>query len=123
LHEDQGVNLHALKAGIVSFLAAIVASLCCLLPLGVVLLGLDSGSFVLVTAQYRAIFVPMGIVGVALGYMFYFREKRRCNSLGCAIAGRKTNLTLLIFATIIVSLAAGLDFLPELVLKILQGVV
>ena len=68
------MNIQSLRAGIVSFSAAIVASLCCLLPLAVVLLGLGSGAFMMVTMQYRSIFLPAGVVGVALGYLLYFRE-------------------------------------------------
>jgi len=115
------VNLHSLKAGIVSFSAAIVASLCCLLPLAVVLLGLGSGAFMMVTMQYRSIFLPAGVVGVALGYVLYFRETRRCNSLGCSFVGRKTNLALLLIATVVVSVAIILDIFPVLTSEILQG--
>jgi len=115
------VNLHSLKAGIVSFSAAIVASLCCLLPLAVVLLGLGSGAFMMVTMQYRSIFLPAGVVGVALGYLLYFREKRHCNSLGCSFVGRKTNLTLLLIATVVVSVAIVLDIFPALTSEMLQG--
>jgi len=50
----------------------------------------------MVTMQYRSIFLPIGVVGVALGYYFYFREKRRCTNLGCAVAGGKVNLVLLL---------------------------
>src|SRR6266576_1893181 len=83
-HEVEFMKLETLKAGLVSLSAAIVASLCCLLPLIVVLLGLGSGAFMMVTMQYRAIFLPVGVLGVGLGYYFYFREKRRCRSVACA---------------------------------------
>lgn len=115
------LNLGNFKVGLVSFSSAIIASLCCLLPLAVVLLGLGSGAFMMVTMQYRSIFLPIGVLGVALGYYFYFREKRRCTSLGCAFAGGNVNLTLLLFATVIVAGALVLDFFPELTSNILQG--
>jgi uncharacterized membrane protein len=115
------VNLHSVKAGIVSFSAAIVASLCCLLPLAVVILGLGSGAFMMVTMQYRSIFLPAGIIGVALGYLLYFRERRRCNSLGCSFVGRKTNLALLLIATVVVGAAIILDIFPALTSEMLQG--
>ena len=101
--------------------SAVVASLCCLLPLVVVLLGLGSGAFMTVTMQYRSVFLPMGVIGVGLGYYFYFREKRRCSSAGCAFAGGKTNLALLFFASVIVAAALVLDAFPELTSNILQG--
>ena len=116
------MNLHSLKAGTVSFSAAVVASLCCLLPLAVVLLGLGSGAFMMVTMQYRSIFLTTGVIGVALGYLLYFREKGRCNSLGCNFVGRKTNFALLLIATVVVSVAIILDIFPALTSEVLQGV-
>lgn len=116
------LDLTSLKAGLVSFSAATVASLCCLLPLAVVLLGLGSGAFMMVTMQYRSIFLPVGIIGVTLGYWLYFRERRRCDSLGCAFVGRKTNIALLMLATFIVGGAIILDLFPELTSDVLQGV-
>lgn len=115
------MKLQGLKAGIVSFSAAVVASLCCLLPLAVVVLGLGSGAFMMVTMQYRSIFLPTGVIGVVLGYLLYFREKRRCNSLGCSFVGRKTNLTLLLIATVVVGVAIILDIFPALTSEMLQG--
>ena len=116
------MNIPSLKAGIVSFSAAVVASLCCLLPLTVVLSGLGSGAFMMVTMQYRSIFLPVGVIGVSLGYFLFFREKRRCNSLGCSFVGRKTNLALLLIATMVVGVTIILDAFPELTSGILQGV-
>ena len=114
------MTFNDLKAGLVSFSAALVASLCCLLPLAVVALGLGSGAFMITTMKYRSIFLPTGIIGVAVGYLLYFREKRRCNSLGCSFVGRKTNLALLLVATIVVSAAIILDIFPNFTAEILE---
>ncbi len=114
------MNPGNLKAGLVSISSAIVSSLCCLLPLTVVLLGLGSGAFMMVTMQYRTIFLPIGVIGVALGYYFYFREKRRCTNLGCAFAGGKVNLVFLAIGTVMVVAALVLDIFPELTSEILQ---
>lgn len=75
----------------------------------------------MVTMQYRTIFLPIGVIGVSLGYYFYFKDKRRCGSIGCAFVGRKTNLALLVFATVAVATAIVLDIFPELTSEILQG--
>jgi len=107
-------------SGVVSFSSAVIASLCCLLPLAVVLLGLGSGAFMMVTMQYRYIFLPVGVVGVALGYYLYFREKRRCTSIGCAFVGRKFNLTLLGLATVMLVAELLLVIYPALVSELLQ---
>src|SRR5574342_1376446 len=82
-HEVELMKFGTFKAGVVSLSAAMVASLCCLLPLIVVLLGLGSGAFMMVTMRYGAIFLPAGVIGVGLGYYFYFREKRRCRGASC----------------------------------------
>ena len=114
------MDLSGVKAGLVSFSSALVASLCCLLPLAIVVLGLGSGAFMMVTMQYRNIFVPVGVVGVGIGYYLYFKEKRRCSSIGCSFVGRKTNLALLVVATLMVASALLLDFFPGLTSDYLQ---
>ncbi len=114
------MDLSGVKAGLVSFSSALIASLCCLLPLAVVVLGLGSGAFMMVTMQYRNIFVPVGVVGVGIGYYLYFKEKRRCSSIGCSFVGRKTNLALLVVATLMVASALLLDFFPGLTSDYLQ---
>ena|SRR3989338_7324688 len=115
------MNLGSFKAGLVGVSSAIISSLCCLLPLTVVLLGLGSGAFMMVTMQYRTIFLPIGVIGVAMGYYLYFRERRRCDSIGCAFVGGRINLAFLLFATVTVVAALVLDFFTELTSEILQG--
>ncbi len=109
------------KSGAVSFLSALAASLCCLLPLAVILLGLGSGAFMATTMKYRGILLPLGIGGVALGYFLYFRERRRCRTLACRMVGAKLNLTLLIFATVVVTTAIILDQFPELTSNLIMS--
>lgn len=115
------MNLGNFKPALVSIPAAVISSLCCLLPLTVVLLGLGSGAFMVVTMQYRTIFLPIGVIGVGLGYYFYFRERRRCHSIGCAFAGGKVNLVFLAIGTVMIVAALILDLFPELTSEILQG--
>ena len=74
-----------------------------------------------VTMRYRSIFLPVGVVGVGLGYYLYFKEKRRCSSIGCAFTGGRFNLTLLAVATVMVAAALVLDFFPQLTSEILQA--
>lgn len=114
------MNFNSLRSGLVSFSSAFIASLCCLLPLTVVLLGLGSGAFMMVTMQYRWIFLPIGIIGVSLGYYFYFRENRRCTSIGCAFVGRKFNLTLLGLATVMLVAELLLVIYPAFLSELLQ---
>jgi hypothetical protein len=47
-----------LMAGVVAWVGAVLASLCCLLPLTVIVLGLGSGAFMATTMQYRGLLLP-----------------------------------------------------------------
>jgi len=47
------MKLGSLSAGGAAWAGAVLSSLCCLLPLTVIALGLGSGAFMAVTMQYR----------------------------------------------------------------------
>ena len=104
----------ALGASVVAWGGALLSSLCCLLPLTVIVLGLGSGAFMAVTMQYRWVLIPAGMAGVASGFGLYVRERRRCARLACRMAGSRLTLAVLILATVVVSAAIALDRLPEL---------
>ncbi len=108
-----------LKSGVLGVVAAGVSSLCCLLPLLVILLGLGSGAFMMTTMRYRTIFIPAGVIGVGLGWWLYLRERRRCTSLGCRMTGGPLNLSLLLLATLIVATAVALDRFPDVAADLL----
>ncbi len=101
-----------LKSGFLAIVTAGVSSLCCLLPLTVILLGLSSGAFMMTTMRYRAIFIPAGVIGVGLGWLLHVQERRRCNALGCRMAGGTLNLSLLLVASLVVAAAVALDQFP-----------
>ena len=109
-----------MKTILVSLPSAIVASLCCVLPLAVVLLGLGSGAFMMYTMRYSYIFIPIGIIGVSLGYFFYFREKKKCDALSCRMAAGKFNLIMLVFSTIVVVVAIVFSIFPGVVAPLLM---
>lgn len=107
------MRLADLKAGGVASGGAVLASLCCLLPLAVVLLGLGSGAFMAVTLQYRPILLPLGIAGVSGGFWLYNRERRRCATMGCRMAAGRVNLCLLSLATIVLVAEILLALFPD----------
>jgi ABC-type Fe3+ transport system permease subunit len=98
---------------------AVLASLCCLLPLTVVVLGLGSGAFMATTMAYRWLLIPAGVLGVGLGFVLYARERRRCDALGCHVTGARLTLALLIAASLIVATAIVLDQFPEMTSELL----
>ena len=107
------MKLGSLGAGAAAWAGAILSSLCCLLPLTVIALGLGSGAFMAVTMQYRWILIPTGVLGVVGGVALYIRERRRCDALACRMAGGRTTLVLLVLASLVVVTAIVLDRFPE----------
>ena len=107
------MKLGSLGAGMAAWAGALLSSLCCLLPLTVIALGLGSGAFMAVTMQYRWILIPTGILCVVAGFALYFRERRRCEALACRMAGSRTTLVLLVSASLVVVTAIVLDRFPE----------
>ena len=107
------MKLGSLGAGAAAWAGALLSSLCCLLPLAAIALGLGSGAFMAVTMQYRWILIPTGILGVLAGFALYIRERRRCEALACRMAGGRTTLALLVLASLVVLTAIVLDRFPE----------
>jgi hypothetical protein len=107
------MRLGSVGAGVAASLGAALSSLCCLLPLAIIVLGLGSGAFMAVTMQYRWILIPAGILGVVMGFALYVRERRRCEALACRMAGSGVTLALLILASFVVAAAITLDRFPE----------
>ena len=115
------MRIFDVKSGMVSMASAVVASLCCVLPLAVVLLGIGSGAFMMTTMKYSNIFIPAGVIGVGLGYFLYFREKKKSAACGCPMPAGKLNLTILILATIVVVLSVVFNVFPGLIAQLFEG--
>jgi hypothetical protein len=71
--------------------------------------------------RYSYIFIPIGIIGVGLGYFFYFREKRKCDALACWMSAARFNFVVLIFATVVVVMAIVFTVFPKLIAPLLGG--
>lgn len=102
-----------LKPALVSLVGALAASLCCLLPLAVIVLGLGSGAFMATTMRYQYLLLPLGILAVAAGYVLYFRERRCCEGGVCTMAGSRLNLVALGIATAVIIGEVVLVAFPE----------
>ncbi|MGH7396716.1 MAG: hypothetical protein ACRELW_04195 [Candidatus Rokuibacteriota bacterium] len=101
-------------ASLVAWGGAVLSSLCCLLPLALIVIGLGSGAFMTVTMRYRWLLIPSGVLGVVAGFALYARERRRCDALGCRMAGSRVTLAVLLVACVIVATSIVLDRFPEL---------
>ena len=115
------IKLTDLKAGLIASGGAALASLCCLLPLVVVLLGLGSGAFMAVTSQYRPILLPLGVAGVGGGFWLYARERKRCAAGGCRMAAGRLNAGLLSLAAIVLAAEILLALFPDWSSQLLSG--
>ena len=104
----------SIGAGLSAWAGALLSSLCCLLPLAIIVLGLGSGAFMAVTMRYRWLLIPAGVTGVTTGFVLYVRERRRCTALACRMAGSRITLTLLIVAGLVVATSIVLDRFPEM---------
>ncbi len=112
----------AASAGVTAWVGALLSSLCCLLPLAVIVLGLGSGAFMAVTMRYRWLLIPAGIIGVITGFFLYFRERRRCSELACRMAGSRVTFALLVVASVVVLTSIVLDRFPEFTSDLLTHV-
>ncbi len=106
-------------AGLAAWGGAVLSSLCCLLPLTVMILGLGSGAFMAVTMPYRWVLIPAGVLGVTSGFVLYARERRRCQALSCRMAGSRVTLAVLLVATLIVGSSIVVDRFPEMTSDVL----
>src|SRR2546427_10856368 len=102
----------SIGAGLAAWAGALLSSLCCLLPLAVIVLGLGSGAFMAVTMRYRWLLIPAGVIGVTAGFVVYVRERRRCSAVACRMAGSRITRTLRIVAGLGVAPSSGLGRFP-----------
>ena len=99
-----------MKIGIVGLLTSFGATLCCVLPIAVVFLGLGSGAFMMTTMKYRILLYPLGITGVLVSTYLYFRKKRQCDAQACKMQGGRLNLFMIILSIFIMSMVTYVDF-------------
>jgi len=106
--------LRGVPGGIIGAGGAVVSSLCCVLPLAIVLLGLGSGAFMATTMKYTRIFVPIGVVSVSAGFYWHFRERGRCARERCPMVGKTVNLAVLTLSALVVATALFFTVFPGL---------
>lgn len=99
-----------LKPGIISVLTAMGASLCCVLPLTVVFLGLGSGAFMMTTMQFRPVLYPLGVLGLAFSFYLFFKKSRACKTNSCPMPNKRLNIVLLVFSTLMMGTVTYFDF-------------
>ena len=99
-----------MKAARVGILSAITASVCCLGPVLLVVLGLGSLGFGAVLGRYHWWFIGTAIALLAYAWRSYLKEVRRCKTASCEMARGTTTRTMLLLASVIVTIFVGLNF-------------
>lgn len=98
-----------MKADKLGMLSAVFASVCCVTPLLLVLLGLGSLGMGAVLGHFHWWFLGAALILLTVAWRRYFQERRRCATDRCEMAsGTPTRWTLL-GASLVVAAFAGLN--------------
>ncbi len=98
-----------------------LAASCCLLPLALIAMGIAGAGLMMTMMSYEWLTLPLGVFGLAGAYAFYFREQRRCDTVGCRLSGERATKIMLGVATGVVAVALLLRLLPSWTAAILQS--
>ena len=97
-----------MKADKVSLVSVVAACSCCLPPLillGLTLIGVGTAGLAGLSATLGAVkwyLMSLAVLGLAVSYLLYFREKRRCAASACRMANERFTRTMLVVSTIVV---------------------
>jgi len=105
------------------FLAAGLATSCCVMPLLLVTLGLGGSVLTVVLVQYKAYLMTLALAALAYAWWHYVRDTRECTAAACALVGGRLRRWLLGVNTGVVMLFLGITYTPAgaLVSALLQG--
>lgn len=98
-----------MKAEKLGILSALLASLCCLGPLVLVLVGLGTLGLGAFFGRYHWWFILAAIGLLTFAWRSYLKEKRRCDSARCEMAQGKTTKWTLTLASTVVAVFVGLN--------------
>ncbi|MBI2104375.1 MAG: cation transporter [Candidatus Omnitrophica bacterium] len=98
-----------MKAARLGILSAITASVCCLGPVLLVVLGLGSLGFGALIGRYHWWFIGAAITLLIYAWRSYVKEARHCKAASCEMARGKTTRTVLLLASVVVAVFVGLN--------------
>ncbi len=99
-----------MKPGKMGVLSAMLASVCCLGPIVLVLLGLGTLGIGALLGRYHWFFIGGAALVLIYAWRLYAKEKRRCDTESCQMESKASAQITLTIATIAVLLFAGLNF-------------
>lgn len=98
-----------MKAQKLGILAGFIASVCCLGPLLLIILGLGSLGLGAVIGKFHLFFLVAGLIIIILAWSLYFKEKNKCLAKACEMPNKKTTQLILLIATFAVVFFASLN--------------
>lgn len=98
-----------MKPKTLGIFSAVTASVCCIGPLALILLGLGGLGLGAVIGKYHWYFIVGAAVLLSLGWRSYLKEKRSCETKQCEMEGKKMTRNVLMLATLVVMTFAGLN--------------
>src|SRR3989338_3584349 len=98
-----------MKAKGLGILSALPASICCLGPLLLILIGLGGLGFGAIIGKYHWYFILGSALLLAFAWRRYFKEKNSCESARCEMEGKKMTRNILLLASAVVLTFVGLN--------------
>jgi len=98
-----------MKADRLGLLSAMLASVCCLGPVLLVLVGLGSLGVGAFLGRYHWWFIAAAIYLLSVAWRSYLTEAARCRAASCHMVRGKTTRTILVLVSGIVAIFAGLN--------------
>jgi copper chaperone CopZ len=98
-----------MKPDRLGILSAVFASVCCLGPVLLVVLGLGSLGFGAFIGRAHWWFIGAAIALLTYAWRSYLKEARRCKAASCEMARGKTTCTVLTLASVVVAVFVGLN--------------
>lgn len=98
----KGVNL-SMKQDKSGFLAVVLASSCCLLPLLLIAVGLGGSLLTVVLVRYKAYLMTGALAALAYAWVQYRRDVTRCASGVCTLVGGRLRKWMLGVSTAVVA--------------------
>lgn len=91
-----------MKASKLGILSALIASICCIGPLVLILLGLGSLGVGATIGKYHWYFISGAIILITSAWRKFLKEKKTCSLKGCKMENKKITLIILLVTTFVV---------------------
>jgi copper chaperone CopZ len=106
-----------MKSTRIGILSVLIASICCVGPLLLILLGLGSLGIGAAIGKYHWYFIVAALVLIAFSWRSYLKKKKTCNLKGCQMENKRITLVILTLSTLIVSIFVALSLYTYMVQK------